>query len=206
VFELPIGVGDEQNWWLLLLAGLVCIHASLTAITLFNRACLRQGSTRALWVVVSGVTAGCGIWATHLIVTLPSAASYDVGLAVLSLATALTVTTLGLAFAVYGPARWNAPIGGAIVGSGIAGMTCLGIAALNSPGQVTWYLDFVVVSAALAILFGTASLAVAARGHNTRTTMTASALLVFAICANQIMAMGALKIVSDPSQVAEMPC
>src|SRR5947209_8499747 len=136
-----MGFADEQNWWLLLLAGLVCIHASLTAITLFNRACLRQGSARALWVVVNGVTAGCGIWASHLIITLPLATTYNVGVAVLSLVTAITGTSLGFAFAVYGPVRWNAPIGGAIIGAGIAGMTSLGMAALHSPDQATWYLD-----------------------------------------------------------------
>src|SRR6266705_3468351 len=158
VFQFLAGFADEQNWWVLALAGLVCIHASLTAITLFHRARLKKGSTRILWVVITGVTAGGGIWATHVILTLPSASAYDVELTILSLVTGLTVTTLGFAFTVFGPAPWNAPLGGAIVGTGIAGAIWLGIAALSLPGQVTWHLDFFFTSLALAVLFGSAPL------------------------------------------------
>ena len=53
-----MGLADGQNWWLYLLGGLVCIHASLTAITLLNRASAKQGATRALWVLINGVTSG----------------------------------------------------------------------------------------------------------------------------------------------------
>jgi len=74
-----MGLTDEQSWWLYLLGGLVCVHASLTAITLLNRASLKQGSTRALWVLINGVTSGCGIWAAHLIVTLPWPATTTLG-------------------------------------------------------------------------------------------------------------------------------
>src|SRR2546421_4067163 len=204
VFRSPVRMGltDEQSWWLYLLGGLVCVHASLTAITLLNRASLKQGSTRALWVLINGVTSGCGIWAAHLIVTLPLASDYNIVLALLSLLTVVTVTTLGFSIAVYWPARWNAPIGGALVGGGFAGMTCLGMAALRPPDQVTWYLDFVVAAVALAIVFATASLAVAVRGDSSRITITAGTLLVFALIANQALMMGALNLVADPSNVA----
>ena len=72
-----MGLTDEQSWWRYLLGGLVCVHASLTAITLLNRASLKQG--RALWVLINGVTSGCGIWAAHLIVTLPWPATTTLG-------------------------------------------------------------------------------------------------------------------------------
>jgi len=127
------------------------------------------------------------------------ASDYNIGLALLSLLTVVTVTTLGFSIALYWPARWNAPIGGAIVGGGFAAMTCLGMAALHPPDQVTWYLDFVVAAVALAIVFATASLAVAVRGDNSRITMTAGAVLVFALIANQALMMGALNLVADPS-------
>ena len=189
-----------HNWSLLAMAGLVCIHASLTAITLFHRARLKRGSARVLWVIITGVTAGGGIWATHIILTLPSASSYDVGLTILSLATGLIVTTLGFALSIFGPVPWNVPLGGAIVGTSIAGTTWLGMAALSVPGQAFPRLDFLFTSFALAILFGTASLTTAVRGRSSSTTLGAAILLVLAICANQAVAMEAFKTALDGVQ------
>src|ERR1700716_3542862 len=58
-----------------LIAGFVCIHASFTAIILFQRAAAAQGSGRIVWIATCGVTTGLGIWATHFVGTLAFAPS-----------------------------------------------------------------------------------------------------------------------------------
>src|SRR5882724_5170733 len=150
MFRILTCLMGEHDLRLVVLAGAVCFLASFAAISLFHRARATQGRARAVWIGCAGAATGCWIWATHFIAMLayePGVATgYDIGLTALSLVAAVTVTCLGLGFAVYGPSRWRAPIGGGIVGGGVACMHYLGMFALQVPGHVTWSLDLVVVS------------------------------------------------------------
>ena len=184
-----------------LIAGFVCIHASFTAIILFQRAAAAQGSGRIVWIATCGVTTGLGIWATHFVGTLAfapaAAATHDAWLILLSLATAVILTAGGVGFAICGPAHWNAPLGGVIIGSAIALVNYLVIVALGLSGQVTWHLDFMFLSIALSILFATASQMLATRGQDIRTTFLCAFLLVLAIFGHQFTAMSAAHIMSE---------
>src|SRR6185437_16798636 len=116
----------EHDLRLVVIAGLVCFLASLTAINTFNRARASQGRGRVIWLVAAGATTGCGIWATHFIAMLaydPGVAiSYSVVLTGLSLLVAAVVTGLGLTLAVCWPTRSGAALAGAVVGGGVACM------------------------------------------------------------------------------------
>src|SRR5229473_8698930 len=126
MFRVLSCLGGEHDLRLVALAGVVCFLASLVAVNLFRRARAARGSRRAAWVGLAGTATGCGIWATHFIAMLayePGVAiAYDIGLTFLSLVAAVTVTTIGLGIAVNGPGRWSAPVGGAIIGAGVACM------------------------------------------------------------------------------------
>ncbi len=195
----------EHDWRLVIVAGVICFLASLTAISLFNRARATAGRARAAWIVAAGAATGCGIWATHFIAMLaydPGVSiAYNIGLTVLSLVAAAAVTAGGLAVAVYDPARWGAPIGGAIVGGGIASMHYTGMWAVELPGRVTWWTGLVIVSVVLGMLFGMAALMVAARRDNMRAMALAAVLLTLAIVSHHFTAMGAVEIVPDPTRV-----
>ncbi len=194
----------QHDWRLVVLAGVVCLLASMAAISPFHRARATAAAARAGWIVTAGVAAGFGIWATHFIAMLayaPGVAiSYDIGLTALSLIVAVVITSAGFALAVYGPPRWSALAGGAIVGAGIASMHYLGMWALQLPGRVSWSLDLVLVSIALAILFGTAALATAVRGNDLRATLGSALLLTLAVVAHHFTAMGAIEIIPDPTR------
>src|SRR3984957_15836285 len=157
----------QHDWRLVVLAGVVCFLASLTAITLFNRARSTAGSVRAIWIVGAGAAAGCGIWATHFLAMLAYQPgipiAYDVNLTILSLVAAALVTAGGLAVAVIFPARWGAPIGGGVIGAGVACMHYLGMAAVELPGHVEWDVPLVVASIVLGMVLGMAALFVAVR-------------------------------------------
>ena len=156
MFRVLSCLATEHDWRLVLVAGFVCFLASLTAISLFNRARATAGRSRAIWIVAAGAAAGCGIWATHFVAMLAYepgiSIAYNIGLTALSLGAAAAVTALGLAVAVQRSNRWAAPIGGGIVGAGVACMHYIGMWAVELPGYVTWSFDLVVTSVALGML------------------------------------------------------
>src|SRR5215208_1641883 len=205
MFRVLTCLTAEHDWRLVIIAGVVCFLASLTAINLFHRACATEARARAIWITAAGAATGCGIWATHFIAMLaydPGVSiAYNIGLTALSLAAAATVTAVGLAVAVYNPGRWGAALGGAIVGCGIAVMHYTGMWAVELPGRVTWWAGLVFVSIVLGMLFGMAALSVAAQRSGMRSVAVAAVLLTLAIVSHHFTAMGAVEILPDPTRV-----
>ena len=60
----------QHDWRLVVIAGIVCFLASVTAITLFHRARSTAGRASAIWIAAAGVATGSGIWATHFLAML----------------------------------------------------------------------------------------------------------------------------------------
>ncbi|HET7847885.1 MAG TPA: methyl-accepting chemotaxis protein [Pseudolabrys sp.] len=197
-------LADQHDWRFVAVAAAICFVASLSAVSLFHRARAAGGQARAVWIAIAAVTTGFGIWATHFIAMLafmPGVAiGYDTGLTVVSLAAAAVVTGMGLAFAVYVPARWSVALGGAIVGAGIACMHYLGMWAVEVPGHIDWSWDLISASVGLGLLFGAVALPVAIRWPGKRGAAAAAALLALAIVSHHFTAMGAVDIVPDPSK------
>src|ERR1700736_4209928 len=83
------------------LAALVCVLASFAAINLLRHARKSTGRMRGVWLAVSAISTGFGIWATHFVAMLaftPGIPSgYNVILTVLSLVAAVLLTGAGLA-------------------------------------------------------------------------------------------------------------
>ena len=207
MFRVLSCLNNDHDWRLVVLAAIVCFLASLAAINLLHRARATEGWVRATWVVTAGAATGCGIWATHFIAMLaynPGVPTgYDINLTVLSLLAAIVVTSFGLGVAIYGPAKSGAPIGGGIVGAGVAAMHYLGMWALQIPGHVVWSLDLVTVSILLGMLFGIAALVVAVRHDDVTATCVAALLLTLAIVSHHFTAMGAVEIAPDPTRIVE---
>jgi diguanylate cyclase (GGDEF)-like protein/PAS domain S-box-containing protein len=195
----------EHDLRLVFLAGALCFLASLTTINLFYRARSTRGRARAVWILTAGVAGGCGIWATHFIAMLAYepgiAITYNIGLTALSLIVAVAITIAGLGVAVSSKARWTAPLGGGIVGGGIACMHYLGMSALELPGHAAWSLDLVVVSIVLGVVLGAGAIGAAARRDNMHVKLLAAVLLTLAIVTLHFTAMGAIEIVADPTRM-----
>jgi NO-binding membrane sensor protein with MHYT domain/methyl-accepting chemotaxis protein len=195
----------QHDWRLVVLAGVVCFLASLTAITLFNRARSTAGSARVIWIAAAGAATGCGIWATHFLAMLAYQPgipiAYDIDLTALSLVAAATVTTAGLAVAVYFPSRWGALAGGGAIGAGVACMHYLGMSAVELPGRVTWDIPLVVASILLGVVLAMAALAAAVRWQGLRALYGSAILLTLAIVSHHFTAMGAVEIVPDPTRI-----
>ena len=204
MFRILDCLTTQHDWRLVAVAGVVCFFASLTAITLFHRARSTKGRARTVWLAAAGAATGCGIWATHFLAMLAyqpgMPVAYDINLTIVSLLAAGVITAIGLAVAVFTPRRWGAPIGGGIIGGGVAAMHYLGMEALQLPGHVHWDLALVAASIVLGMVLGMAALMVAVPWQSVRAVWASALLLALAILSHHFTAMGAVEVVPDPTR------
>src|SRR5262245_62252238 len=96
----------DHDLRLVVLAGVICLFASVTAIELFSHARATYGRAQALWIAATGAVAGCGVWTTHFVAMLAYRSSlpitYDSTLTVLSIVAAVSLATGGVWIAVRG--------------------------------------------------------------------------------------------------------
>ena len=185
------------------LAALVCILASYTAINLLRHAAKSHGRMRTVWLGVSAISTGFGIWATHFIAMLaftPGIPSgYNVMLTILSLGAAILLTDAGLGVSLIRNWRHGPWLGGAIVAGGIASMHYIGMAAFEIAGVILWDPVLVVVSIVLGAGIGAIALPVGLHGHTEKWKIGGAVLLTLAICSHHFTAMGAVSIIPDPT-------
>lgn len=206
MFRVLTCLTGEHDWRLVALAGLVCFASSIVAISIFHRANASQSRTRLTWLAIAGASIGYGIWATHFIAMLayePGVPTgYGIVLTASSLIVAMLLTSGGFGFAANNHGPWGAPIGGTILGAGIASMHYIGMWALEVPGRVHWSLDLVILSIVLGMSFGYAALGIAVRLQNRSWTFAAALLLTLAIVSHHFTAMGAVEIAPHPAQTS----
>src|ERR1700704_2700670 len=194
-----------HDLWLVGLAAVICTLASFTAISLLHHVRSSTGHMRLIWLAVSALSTGFGIWATHFIAMLAFSpgvpTAYNIVLTVFSLVAAIFLTGIGLAVAVMGMAgsRWSASLGGALVGGGIAAMHYTGMAAFETMGRTVWDPILVTVSIVLGVLIGATALPVGLRGDSLKWKGLGALLLTLAICSHHFTAMGAAAVVPDPT-------
>jgi diguanylate cyclase (GGDEF)-like protein/PAS domain S-box-containing protein len=185
------------------LAALVCVLASFAAINLLRHARKSRGHMRTVWLAVSAISTGFGIWATHFVAMLaftPGLPSgYNIMLTILSLIAALSLTTVGLAVSLTPSWRHGPWIGGAIIAGGIAAMHYIGMAAFEIAGVILWDPVLVVASIVLGAVIGAAALPVGLHGKEQKWKIGGALLLTLAICSHHFTAMGAVSIIPDPT-------
>jgi diguanylate cyclase (GGDEF)-like protein/PAS domain S-box-containing protein len=193
----------EHDLRLVALAGLVCLLASVTAVSLFHRGRAATGRQRLIWILTAGVTTGCGIWATHFIAMLAYqpgvSVFYDFGLTLLSLLMAMLITGIGF-YVAFDARRSSAAMGGAIVGLGVACMHYLGVWAMQLPGHLSLTPATAALSVVVGMVIAMFALIVATRRPDARGTFYAGGLLTLAIVSHHFTAMGALDIIPDPTR------
>jgi diguanylate cyclase (GGDEF)-like protein/PAS domain S-box-containing protein len=196
-------IATAHDLRLVVLAAFVCVLASITAIKLLRYARISTGRMRGIWLAVSAISTGFGIWATHFVAMLaftPGIPSgYNIVLTILSLVAAILLTGAGLTVSLI--ANWRAGpwVGGAIVAGGIAAMHYTGMAAFEIAGVILWDPVLVVASIVLGAVIGAAALPVGLHGDGAKWTVGGALLLTLAICSHHFTAMGAVSIIPDPA-------
>jgi diguanylate cyclase (GGDEF)-like protein len=195
----------EHDLRLVGLAAVICALASFTAISLLHHVRKSAVGMRRVWLAVSAMSTGFGIWATHFIAMLAFSpgvsTAYNIVLTGFSLVAAIFLTGIGLAVAVTSMAgsRWSDSLGGAMVGGGIAAMHYTGMAAFETMGRISWDPVLVTVSIVLGVLIGAVALPVGLRGDSFKWKCLGALLLTLAICSHHFTAMGAAAVVPDPT-------
>jgi NO-binding membrane sensor protein with MHYT domain len=184
------------------LAAIVCVLASFTAVNLLRHARKSGGHMRRVWLAVSAISTGFGIWATHFIAMLaftPGIPSgYNILLTILSLITAILLTDAGLTVSLTANWRHGPWVGGTIVAGGIAAMHYTGMAAFEIAGIILWDPVLVVASIVLGAIIGAIALPVGLHGEKPKWKIAGALLLTLAICSHHFTAMGAVSIIPDP--------
>ena len=92
-------IATAHDLRLVALAAFICVLASIAAIRLLRYARISKGRMRSLWLAVSAISTGFGIWATHFVAMLaftPGIPSgYNIILTILSLVAAIFLTGVG---------------------------------------------------------------------------------------------------------------
>ncbi len=183
------------------LAAFICILASFAAINLLRHARKSSGDMRLVWLGISAISTGFGIWATHFVAMLaftPGIPSgYNIALTILSLLAAISLTTVGLYVSLIPNWRHGPWLGGAIVAGGIASMHYIGMAAFEIAGIVRWDPILVTTSILIAAAIGAIALPVGLHGTEERWKIGGAVLLTLAICCHHFTAMAAVSIIPD---------
>ena len=160
-------LATEHDLRLVIVAGLVCFFGCFTSFRLYSRMREAVGlGVQGAWMLLTGLVAGCSVWATHFIAML----AYETGLRSGFLPTGtlasllIAVVFMGAAFAAAALAsgRGGRLVGGVLAGAGVAAMHYTGMAAYVTEGRLSW--DLPTVAASLAVSFGVSVLAMFAAG------------------------------------------
>jgi diguanylate cyclase (GGDEF)-like protein/PAS domain S-box-containing protein len=194
-------IATAHDLKLVALAALICVLASFAAINLLHHARKSHGHMRGVWLAVSAISTGFGIWATHFVAMLaftPGIPSgYNIILTILSLVAAIVLTGVGLAVSLAPNWRHGPWLGGAIVGGGIAAMHYTGMAAFEIEGIILWDSVLVVASIVLGAAIGAIALPVGLHRKQEKWKIGGAVLLTLAICSHHFTAMGAVSIIPD---------
>lgn len=226
MFDVYACLTDQHNPWLVALAGVICLFAAWTALSLTDRARAAVGRGRALWTAAGALATGGGIWATHFVAMLAfqpdMPIGYDLGVTALSVALAVGLTGAGLGVNLRG-GLLPALGGGGLMGAAIGAMHYTGMAAVRAPATLSYDPRFVVASliiggagaaAALALTSGPLTAGPLTAGPLTAGPLTgergglkrrvaAAGLLTAGICGLHFTAMAAVRLI--PTEALLVP-
>jgi diguanylate cyclase (GGDEF)-like protein len=191
--------------WLMLLALVVAAGASFAAFTIYSHLLARGGARHRGWLLLTGLCAGTGIWATHFIAMLAergAARSYDPALIFASYGLAVLISTVGIAVSLR-RGLWSAAMGGALVGAAMAAVQVSGAMAVGAFGDASWQLGAAALALALGVALSAAAWVAVCLLSGLRAVLAGAALLTAAIGIAQLSSMAAIS--ADPLAAAGAP-
>jgi diguanylate cyclase (GGDEF)-like protein/PAS domain S-box-containing protein len=164
--SMPIINGTYNIWLVALSVGLAMVTA-YAALELAGRAtAASQGRVQAIWLAAGSTAMGLGIWAMHYIgmlaLSMPMPVFYYIPAVMLSLMAAIAASAVAL-FVVSRPTMeaWPQFTGSVFMGSGIAAMHYIGMAAMRCSAVIVYDRRIVVLSIALALAISLVALRLA---------------------------------------------
>jgi PAS domain S-box-containing protein len=161
--QAAVNLIGSYNYALMALSVLIAVFASYAALDLAGRVTAAGGWTRAVWLLGGAGAMGTGIWSMHYIgmlaFILPIPVAYHWPTVLLSLFAAILASVVAL----YVVSRQKmgasrAVAGSVLMGSGIASMHYIGMAAMRLPAICQFNSFLVVLSVVFAVLISLAAL------------------------------------------------
>ncbi len=189
MFDIYLCIRDGHDLTFVLLAALICLLSSLTALALLRQAAgcrVKHGPAMARrWWCVGGASAGFGIWATHFVAMLGYApdmvTGFEPALTFTSLAILIAAFAAAFGLAIEGAKPWTLPLSAAIATLGIAAMHYTGMLALEAPASMHWKSGYIVASVILGYLPLYPALALALGDRRLRGLIASTGLLTAAV-------------------------
>jgi diguanylate cyclase (GGDEF)-like protein/PAS domain S-box-containing protein len=147
---------------------LLAMFASYAALDLAGRVTSAQGLLRIIWISAGAAAMGLGIWAMHyvgmLALRMPIPISYNLPTVLLSLFAAISASAVAL-FVASRPklSFWQEVFGSVVMGSGIAAMHYIGMAAMRCAAEIVYDWRIVALSIVLAVVISQVALRLAFR-------------------------------------------
>jgi PAS domain S-box-containing protein len=191
-----------------ILALVVAVFGSWTALDLFRRIRTHVGVSRLIWLVGAAVAMGCSIWSMHFVSMLGfdagSVGRYDPELTILSLVLAVA-STCGAFFLAARPRAQMIDIlaAGAAMGAGICMMHYVGMAALTTVVSLGYSPVYVALSLFIAVTASTGALLAARRESSGNGRVFAALVLGIASVGMHYTALVALKLAPGSAVGAE---
>ncbi|HEV3306321.1 MAG TPA: diguanylate cyclase [Candidatus Sulfotelmatobacter sp.] len=165
----------SYDYGLVALSIVQAMLASYAALEMAGRVASTHGRGRAIWLTCGAASMGLGIWATHyvgmLALSMPMQVFYHLPTVVISLLTSIAASAVAL-FAVSRAKMgvWTGIAGSIVMGSGIAAMHYIGMAAMRCTAVIVYDVRIVALSIVLAIVTSFVALNLAFRVRGERTT------------------------------------
>ena len=199
MFRVIDCITQDHDLRLVVLAGVLCLFACSTAMSLVGRSRASTGRVQIAWIAGAGFVAGCGIWATHFVAMLAYQTSfpldYNIALTIASVVIAVALCGGGFALAVAGGRPFA---GGALTGSAIGIMHYVGMAAVRAPAREIWDFRYVAVSLVIGILAMAFGMLLVMRNKELRGYMLGAVIFTLAICSMHFTGMSAVTFRYDP--------
>ena len=197
----------EHDLRLVAVAALLCTMAAIAAVATVRRAASASGERQKLWLLMAGFVTGVGIWGTHFVSMLayesPVPIHYDLVGTIGSLLLVVFVTSCGWAYVVRGDRAYAPPLGGAVVGAGIATMHFMGIDAMDVGASMHWDTGLVIAAIVLGMQFAAFSAWLVTRLQSRRGLFAGAMTLVAGVVCLHFIAMGALYLTPVAPEVVE---
>lgn len=197
---------------LVALSVLVAVLASGAALDLAGRVTAAQARVAALWLAGGAFAMGLGIWSMHYTGMLAFRLSVPVAYHMPTVGLSLLAAVVASAVALFVASRprlgiVRVALGSIVMGSGIAAMHYIGMAAMRLPADMEWHAGLVTLSVIIAVVVSAVALLLAFRfGQNPLDRWTwrkggAAVVMGLAVCSMHYTGMAAASFVPAPEIV-----
>ncbi|WP_417459912.1 EAL domain-containing protein [Kordiimonas sp.] len=194
-----------HDFRVLLLAMFLALFCAVTCLSLLQRARVCAEQERKRWLIITAISIGCGIWATHMIASLGWDLRMPVKHSVLmsGIAGLVSIAVVGAGFmiATYNRTRRARLLSGIIVGAGIASTHFIEMASISVQGTLFFDPRFSSVALITGVALSGASFVVMNKTDDAVRQILAALLLAGAMIATHVVAVAGITVTVDPSLV-----